>query len=67
VKHSAVQWNYLPPSLVDAFEGDRDVVTDVETHARAATLRERKTIVFARQSDGRWLAEHEHLVACTVS
>lgn len=38
-----------------------DVVTDVVTRAGAETLHERETIVFARQSDGRWLAVHEHL------
>jgi uncharacterized protein (TIGR02246 family) len=38
-----------------------DVGTDVVTHAGAETLRERETIVFAHQGDGRWLAVHEHL------
>jgi uncharacterized protein (TIGR02246 family) len=38
-----------------------DVVTDVMTRAGAETLHERETIVFSRQSDGRWLAVHEHL------
>jgi uncharacterized protein (TIGR02246 family) len=38
-----------------------DVVTDVMTRTGAETLHERETIVFSRQSDGRWLAVHEHL------
>jgi ketosteroid isomerase-like protein len=38
-----------------------NVETDVVTRAGADTLRERETIVFARQGDGRWLAVHEHL------
>ena len=38
-----------------------EVVTDVMTRAGAETLHERETIVFSRQSDGRWLAVHEHL------
>ena len=38
-----------------------DVVTDVMTSTGAETLHERETIVFSRQSDGRWLAVHEHL------
>jgi ketosteroid isomerase-like protein len=47
--------------LGDAAVIVHDVVTDVETRAGAETLRERETIVFARQGDGRWLAVHEHL------
>jgi ketosteroid isomerase-like protein len=38
-----------------------DVVTNVVTRTGAETLHERETIIFARQSDGRWLAVHEHL------
>jgi uncharacterized protein (TIGR02246 family) len=38
-----------------------DVITYVVTRAGAERLHERETIVFARQSDGRWLAVHEHL------
>ena len=38
-----------------------DVLTDVMTSTGAETLHERETIVFSRQSDGRWLAVHEHL------
>lgn len=37
------------------------VETRTRTHAGVATLGERETIVFRRQSDGRWLAVHEHL------
>jgi uncharacterized protein (TIGR02246 family) len=47
--------------LGDAAVMVHDVVTDVETRAGAETLRERETIVFACQGDGRWLAVHEHL------
>ena len=47
--------------LGDAAVWVHDVVTDVVTHAGAETLRERETIVFARQGDDRWLAVHEHL------
>ena len=47
--------------LGDAAVMVHDVVTDVETRAGAESLRERETIVFARQGDGRWLAVHEHL------
>jgi ketosteroid isomerase-like protein len=38
-----------------------DVETRVSTRAGEETLRERETIVFARQTDGSWLAVHEHL------
>jgi uncharacterized protein (TIGR02246 family) len=38
-----------------------DVVTDVITGGGAESRHERETIVFARQSDGRWLAAHIHL------
>jgi ketosteroid isomerase-like protein len=38
-----------------------DVETRVSTRAGEETLRERETIVFARQTDGGWLAVHEHL------
>jgi uncharacterized protein (TIGR02246 family) len=38
-----------------------DVITDVTSRAGAETLHERETIIFARQSDGGWLAVHEHL------
>jgi ketosteroid isomerase-like protein len=39
-----------------------DVETRVSTLAGGEeTLRERETIVFARQDGGRWLAVHEHL------
>ncbi len=46
--------------------GDAAVVThSVETRVRSrgeeTTLRERETIVLARQDDGHWLAVHEHL------
>ncbi len=37
------------------------VQTHVATNAGEDTLRERETIVFARQPDGRWLGVHEHL------
>jgi uncharacterized protein (TIGR02246 family) len=47
--------------LGDAAVMFHDVVTDVETRSGAETLRERETIVFARQGDGSWLAVHEHL------
>lgn len=38
-----------------------DVRTTVSTRAGQAVLRERETIVFHREDDGRWLAVHEHL------
>lgn len=38
-----------------------DVETRVSTRAGEETLRERETIVFARQAGGNWLAVHEHL------
>jgi ketosteroid isomerase-like protein len=38
-----------------------DVETRVSTRAGEEMLRERETIVFARQTDGSWLAVHEHL------
>ena len=38
-----------------------DVETRVSTRSGEETLRERETIVFARQPDGSWLAVHEHL------
>jgi len=47
--------------LGDAAVFLHDVITDVTTRAGAETLHERETIIFARQSDGRWLAVHEHL------
>jgi uncharacterized protein (TIGR02246 family) len=47
--------------LGDAAVFAHDVVTDVVTRAGTETLHERETIVFARQSDGGWLAVHEHL------
>jgi uncharacterized protein (TIGR02246 family) len=47
--------------LGDAAVFLHDVITDVRTRAGAETLHERETIIFARQSDGRWLAVHEHL------
>ena len=47
--------------LGDAATFLHDVVTDVVTRTGAETLHERETIVFARQSDGSWLAVHEHL------
>ena len=37
------------------------VSTVVRTSAGTETLLERETIVFAKGSDGRWLAVHEHL------
>ena len=37
------------------------VRTTVETTDGQDVLRERETIVFARQDDGRWLGVHEHL------
>ncbi len=42
-----------------------DVETRVSTRAGEETLRERETIVFARQTDGGWLAVHEHLSPAT--
>jgi ketosteroid isomerase-like protein len=39
------------------------VRTTVATHAGTDELRERESIVFARQDDDRWLAVHEHLSA----
>ena len=47
--------------LGDAAVFLHDVVTNVVTRVSAETLHEHETIVFARQSDGRWLAVHEHL------
>jgi ketosteroid isomerase-like protein len=47
--------------LGDAAVFVHDVATDVVSSAGAETLQERETIIFARQSDGRWLAVHEHL------
>jgi ketosteroid isomerase-like protein len=46
--------------------GDAAVLThSIETHYRTTAgeevARERETIVFARQSDGRWLVVHEHV------
>ncbi len=46
--------------------GDAAVLThSIETHQRTnageETAHERETIVFAKQSDGRWLVVHEHL------
>lgn len=38
-----------------------DVETRVSTRDGEETLRERETIVFARQADGDRLAVHEHL------
>jgi hypothetical protein len=46
--------------LSDAAVFRHDVVTDVITGEGAESRRERETIVFARQSDGR-LAAHIHL------
>jgi ketosteroid isomerase-like protein len=37
------------------------VRTTVATHTGEDVQRERETIVFARQGDGRWLGVHEHL------
>jgi ketosteroid isomerase-like protein len=37
------------------------VQTTVSTSAGREVLRERETVVFHRQSDGRWPAVHEHL------
>jgi ketosteroid isomerase-like protein len=37
------------------------VRTVIETHEGSETLHERETIVFVRQSGGRWLGAHEHL------
>jgi ketosteroid isomerase-like protein len=37
------------------------VRTTVSTNAGREVLRERETIVFRREDDGRWLAVHEHL------
>ena len=39
------------------------VRTTVSTRAGREELRERETIVFAREPSGRWLAVHEHLSA----
>ena len=52
---------FRQPPCLDAAVMVHDVVTDVETRAGAETLRERETIVFARQDDGHWVAVHEHL------
>ena len=38
-----------------------DVFTEVVTRSGGETKQERETIVFTRQSDGRWLAAHIHL------
>jgi ketosteroid isomerase-like protein len=38
-----------------------DVQTRVSTRSGEETLRERETIIFARQDGGGWLAVHEHL------
>lgn len=37
------------------------VTTRMRTHAGEETALERETIVFSRQTDGSWLAVHEHL------
>ncbi len=37
------------------------LLTRLRTHQGEETLRERETIVFARQEDGSWLVVHEHL------
>jgi uncharacterized protein (TIGR02246 family) len=37
------------------------VATRIATNAGEEDTRERETIVFQRQDDGRWLAVHEHL------
>jgi uncharacterized protein (TIGR02246 family) len=37
------------------------VRTTVSTSAGQEVLRERETIVFSREADGRWLGAHEHL------
>ncbi|MBI3648854.1 MAG: nuclear transport factor 2 family protein [Actinobacteria bacterium] len=37
------------------------VQTRQSAGGEASTVRERETIVFAKQPDGRWLAVHEHL------
>jgi uncharacterized protein (TIGR02246 family) len=47
--------------LGDAAVFMHDVVTEVATRAGAETRQERETIVFARQTDGRWIAVHIHL------
>ncbi|GEO86250.1 MULTISPECIES: YybH family protein [Alphaproteobacteria] len=39
------------------------VETELSISGQAMTNYERETIVFARQTDGRWLAVHEHLSA----
>ena len=50
---------------VQRFEDTAIFLHDVETTVRIdgseCTLKERETIVFAQQTDGRWLAVHEHL------
>ena len=38
-----------------------DVQTTIHTDSGDCTLNERETIVFVQQTDGRWLAVHEHL------
>ena len=43
-----------------------NIETRVSTRAGEETLRERETIVFARQADGGWLAVHEHLSPATL-
>jgi ketosteroid isomerase-like protein len=37
------------------------IVSRIRTHAGVDESRERETIVFARQADGKWVAVHEHL------
>lgn len=51
----------LVQDLGDAAVFTHDVETRVSTHAGEETLRERETIVFAREVDGGWIAVHEHL------
>jgi ketosteroid isomerase-like protein len=38
-----------------------DVLTNVRIEGKETEQRERETIVFRREPDGRWLAVHEHL------
>lgn len=38
-----------------------DVLTNVSMEGKETEQRERETIVFRREPDGRWLAVHEHL------
>jgi uncharacterized protein (TIGR02246 family) len=47
--------------LGDAAVLTHSIDTRLRTHAGEEAVHERETIVFAKQSDGRWLVVHEHL------